>query len=128
MDDESGHVGSGMVDVNDSGGLLLLEILDKAGVELVSLLAYLLARSPVRYGHQQAVFGRHLHAPDDSFQLLSFQTHSLIDAETSGRKTSGGKRGPAGRHRGTLFGRQGVPRQFLVAGNKVHLDEGVVVF
>ena len=81
VDDESRHVGSRMrVDVDDSGGLFLPEIIDKAGGEFVRLLVDLLARSSVRYGHQQAMLRRHLHASDDSFQLLSFQTHSLIDA------------------------------------------------
>ena len=129
VDDESGVSRARMrIDVDDTGGLLKTQVLDEAGVELLGVFDHLFARSSVRYGHQQAMFGGHLHASDDSFQLLSFQTHSLIDSETSGREGSAQHGRTAGRHGRALFRRQRVARQFSVSGNKVHRDERVVVF
>ena len=128
MNDETRHVGARVgIDVDDSGGLLLPEIINEAGGEFLGVFDCLFARSSVRNGHQQAMFGWHLHASDHSFQLLSFQTHSLIDPETSGRHEGTRHRRPAGRHGRTLLRRQRVTRQILVAGNKVHLNKGVVV-
>ena len=129
VDDEAGVARAGMrVDVDDAGGLLEAQVLDEAGVEILGVFDHLFARSAVRYGHQQAMLGGHLHASDHSFQLLSFQTHSLIDPETSGREGSAQHGRSAGRHGRALFRRQRVARQFGVAGDKVHRDERVVVF
>ena len=128
VNDESGGVGIGIrVDVDDAGGLFLLEVLNKSGVELLGMLLHLLARVAVRNGHQQAMFARHLHASDDSFQLLSFQTHSLIDPETSGRVGSR-QRSAAGRHGSALFRRQGETSQISISGHVAHLNKGEVVF